>query len=148
MKITKLTAAFLKLLTLSIVLIIIGAFSSCRTITNTEYIHTHDTLRITSLQRDSILLHDSIFEKVEILGDTVKIYKYAEKLAYRDRILHDTIVKKEVQTKEVCTTITEKPPLRKQIATFFYGFLGALVLGLALVFALRSRLKHPSHTSS
>lgn len=59
----------------------------CRTV---EYVpvHTNDTIIVNNYIRDSIKEKDSVY--VYHNQDTVYIYR--EKLAYKDRLVHDTII--------------------------------------------------------
>ena len=56
-----------------------------------EYIHVHDTITQTMNRRDSIWLHDSIYQEVIRKADTVYLYKYKQKTEYRDRWHRDSI---------------------------------------------------------
>lgn len=78
---------------LLLVFMIVVLCCSCRSHKEVEkeYIHVHDTVTQTINQRDSIWLHDSIFQEVKQKGDTVYLYKYKQKTEYRDRWLHDSI---------------------------------------------------------
>ena len=78
---------------LLLVFMIVVICCSCRSHKEVEkeYIHVHDTVTQTINQRDSIWLHDSIFQEVKQKGDTVYLYKYKQKTEYRDRWMHDSI---------------------------------------------------------
>ena len=74
-------------------LIMLAVCCSCRSHKQVEkeYIHVHDTITQTINQRDSIWLHDSIYQEVIRKADTVYLYKYKQKTEYRDRWHHDSI---------------------------------------------------------
>jgi len=96
-----------------------------------QYITVHDTTQVERLQRDSIVLHDSIYQEVTKKGDTVLVYKYKYKTEYRDRWNHDSIYicKTDTVYKEV---VTEKQPTAWQKAksgiSSILSIIGVMVL--------------------
>ena len=82
------SAAFLAAFWVWVIVFVVMCCTGC---TTTKYIEvervTHDTLKITKHQRDSIWLHDSVL--VDKSGDTIKIEKWHTK--YVERAVHDTL---------------------------------------------------------
>ena len=72
---------------LTALIITVITFPSCRTI---EYVpvHTNDTVIVNNYIRDSVKEKDSVY--VYHNQDTVYIYR--EKLAYKDCLVHDTVI--------------------------------------------------------
>lgn len=68
-------------------------------------IHYQDVVKV---QKDSVYLHDSIFNTEYLQGDTIVKYKYAQKTLFRERVLHDTIIKVDSIPYEVKTTVERK----------------------------------------
>lgn len=68
-------------------------------------IHYQDVVKV---QKDSIYLHDSIFNTEYLQGDTIVKYKYAQKTLFRERVLHDTVIKVDSIPYEVKTTVERK----------------------------------------
>lgn len=73
--------------------VLLAVCCSCRSSKEVEkeYITVHDTITQTLSQRDSIWLHDSIYQEVIRNADTVYLYKYKQKTEFRDRWHHDSI---------------------------------------------------------
>lgn len=69
---------------------------SVRPITEADILH--DTTYITSIQRDSIYLRDSIFLETYYKGDTCYVNKYVMKTQYRDRVKVDTFYLSKTDT--------------------------------------------------
>lgn len=51
-----------------------------------------DSIYITSYERDSIFLHDSIYHEVTVHGDSIVVLKECWHTAYRDRVKTDTLI--------------------------------------------------------
>ena len=68
-------------------------------------VHYQDVVKV---QKDSIYLHDSIFNTEYLQGDTIVKYKYAQKTLFRERVLHDTLIKVDSIPYEVKTTVERK----------------------------------------
>ena len=110
----ELNRAFLKLfktlLVVSGIFILFTTFSSCKTIQNNS--SSVDNYKEVIVYRDSTIheIRDSIYEKLVYRHDTVYLYKYKEKMIYKDRVINtsdtifsevikienETIIKKEV----------------------------------------------------
>ena len=87
-------------------------------------VHYQDVVKV---QKDSIYLHDSIFNTEYLQGDTIVKYKYAQKTLFRERVLHDTIIKVDSIPYEVKTTVERKKTDYKGWFAFG-GLLAAVVL--------------------
>ena len=77
---------------LTTAVLILGSCTTTRYVTVPE-IHT-DTLIQNTVQKDSVFLHDSIYQKEK--GDTILIEKWHTK--YRERLVHDTLYQHRVDT--------------------------------------------------
>lgn len=87
-------------------------------------VHYQDVVKV---QKDSVYLHDSIFNTEYLQGDTIVKYKYAQKTLFRERVLHDTLIKVDSIPYEVKTTVERKK--RDYKGWFaFGGLLAAVVL--------------------
>lgn len=129
---------FLKYLSLSVIFLII--FSSCRTVrqTQTEYVYIDrtDTLFQSKLRTDSIVMHDSIVTLIK--GDTIQIERWHTKIKERlcvdtvEKVLTETVyqTKKEIQVKEV-----DRLPLRYKIVI---GSLLLLLLSASILLLKRN----------
>ena len=84
-------------------------FPGCK---STEYVtvpvHTTDTLYVNNVERDSIQVKDSVY--VYRTPDSVFVYR--EKIAYKDRLVTDTVIHKVYEEKpvEVTKTVEVKKP--------------------------------------
>ena len=94
-------------------------------------IHYQDVVKV---QKDSIYLHDSIFNTEYLQGDTIVKYKYAQKTLFRERVLHDTLIKVDSIPYEVKTTVERKKTDYK--GWFAFGGLLFLMV-LCVVYRIR-----------
>lgn len=100
---------------------VIALCSSCRTTSGCEisYDRMVDTVYINKTIRDSVMLHDSVYESIYVVDDTFVMYKYKQMVQYRDRYVHDTIYKVHNDTiyqyKE--KVVTQKEGLRGKLKT-------------------------------
>lgn len=89
------TAALIAIIWVLLILFFGLLFTSC---TTTKYVEvervSHDTLKITKHQRDSIWLHDSVL--VDKSGDTIKIEKWHTK--YVEKQVHDTLYQAKIDS--------------------------------------------------
>ena len=116
-------------LILSLGLLFGGIFVSCsprileNVITKIEYKDR--------VQKDSVFIRDSIFQKEYIKGDTVYLDKYIHKYIYRDKYktdsvfiaVHDTTIVEKLVEKQLT-------PMQKAKQDAFWGLILALVLAL------------------
>lgn len=83
------------------------------------------------VQKDSVFIRDSIFQKEYIKGDTVYLDKYVHKYIYRDKYktdsvfiaVHDTTIVEKLVEKQLT-------PMQKAKQDAFWGLILALVLAL------------------
>lgn len=106
------------------------AFTGC---TTTKYVEvervTHDTLKITKHQRDSIWLHDSVL--VDKSGDTIKIEKWHTK--YVEKQIHDTLY--QSKTDSIPVPYTVEKLVEKQLSGWqnFRIWLGNIALAVGAI---------------
>lgn len=85
--------------------------SSCKTVEQSEVVTEvkHDTVRIYTQKRDSVVYRDSVFVHVYTQGDTVYYVTEKWNVRYNDRVRVDTVyVSKEAQKQEKKTEVVEK----------------------------------------
>ncbi|MBO5361819.1 MAG: hypothetical protein J6A35_02575 [Paludibacteraceae bacterium] len=106
--------------------IILLALPSCKSL-DTTTLH-HDTQHYTTLHNavDTLIIHDSIFVREYVAGDTV----FRDRIQYRDRwrthIVHDTIIKIDS-----IVQVIDHPP-RKYIPSFHKWSTAAFWILIAL----------------
>ena len=122
------------------------ALSSCRTREQTltqsvQQVHT-DTLRIFQLRADTLRLHDSVFVREQVVGETIRIEKHHWHTAWQTRVLRDTVF--ATRTDTLC--IVEKQKDRTSSAPSFSplrcAFMAVVVGGVAYIFIKRIRDGH------
>lgn len=101
----------------------------CRTI---EYVpvHTTDTLYVNNYIRDSIHSSDSVY--VYRNADTFYVYK--EKVLWRDRTVHDTVI--SIKEKEVPVEVEKVVEVEKKL-----GIVDRVLIFLGLMFLILILLK-------
>jgi len=67
-----------------------------------------DTTYVTAYLRDSVVHRDSIWIKEQTKGDTIRITEYRDRWRERVRVQHDTIIRHQVDTIAVQSTIEKK----------------------------------------
>lgn len=112
-------------------IITIITFPSCKEIQYVPVQH-HDTTYVNNYIRDSIKEKDSVY--VYHNQDTVYIYR--EKLAFKDRLVHDTVYKSRTDT---LTVVTEKI-VEKQVEKKL-GIVYRVLIFLGLIFLILIILK-------
>lgn len=97
--------------------------------TKTEYVYRDRVVR------DSLYLHDSIYVKEYVKGDTVFSQKYVYKYIYKDKYRTDTLLREVHDTTRIPVQI-EKPLswAQKTKLGAFWWLLGAVVALLAWTF--------------
>ena len=110
----------MKHLTLFILLLVGLALTSCRTreqafSQTVQQVHT-DTLRIFQLRADTLRLHDSVFVREQVVGETIRIEKHHWHTAWQTRVLRDTVFATRTDT----LRIVEKQKDRTSSALSFY----------------------------
>ena len=91
-----------------------------------------DTTYLSSHVRDSIYLHDSVYVKEFIKGDTVYVEKYKDR--WRDRIMevHDTLYRTKVDSVHVSVPVeVEKrlSPMKKMKLGMFFPLILVAIIG-------------------
>lgn len=127
---------FLTFLAVVPLLAIMSLFTGCTTpkVVTVERV-THDTLRITQLQHDSILRHDSIFVREHTSGDTVFLEVTRWHTQYRDRWQHDSIYATRVNSIPVPYPVEKPVPRPLSWFQQMQLWLGRLVLVAIAVLA-------------
>jgi len=98
-------------------------------------VFSHDTLIVTTTARDSIFIHDSIYQHDYARNDTVFIETTRWKLSYRDRVCTDTVYQSKTDSipypvevvKEVEKELTWWQTTRLYIANFLLLILAIYV---------------------
>ena len=123
--------------------LILGSCTTTRYVTVPEY-HT-DTLIQNTVQKDSVFLHDSIYQKEK--GDTVLIEKWHTK--YRERLVHDTLYQHRIDTVSVPVPVNvevAKPLSWWQRLRLHLGNIMLILIGAAVLYAaarLYMKIKGP-----
>ena len=126
---------------LAIGLILCVILGSC---TTTEYVTVekvkHDTTYISKLQRDSIWLHDSIYVKEWMKGDTV--YRDVDRwhTVYRETKSRDTVYQARIDSVPVPYPVikeVEKPLSKSQRGLMWMGVLSVLALIVFFVYKVK-----------
>ena len=130
------SAAFLAAFWVWVIVFVVICCSGC---TTTKYVEvervTHDTLKITKHQRDSIWLHDSVL--VDKSGDTIRIEKWHTK--YVEKQIHDTLYQSKTDSIPVpypVEKLVEKELTWWQKTQMYVG--DALMIGVLLALFIYS----------
>ena len=113
--------------------VIVFAVMCCSSCTTTKYIEvervSHDTLKITKHQRDSIWLHDSVL--VDKSGDTIRIEKWHTK--YVEKAVHDTLY--QAKTDSIPAPYPVEKIVEKQLSGWqnFRIWLGNIALAIGAI---------------
>lgn len=137
---------FIMFLAVMALLAVASLFTSCATPQPVVVERvTHDTLRITQQQRDSIFLHDSIYVRERTSGDTVWMEVERWHTRYQDRFIHDSIYAVRTDSIPVPYPVEKEVPARLswfQQMTLWMGRLALVALALcAGWFIVRSWLR-------
>lgn len=99
----------------------------------------HDTVRATRESDVRALVVDSTSERIVVRGDTVVAYRYRERTKYRDRTVHDTLVRlrRDTVTLAVPAATTAAGPENK--AQRALAALGAAAVVAAAAYAAGRR---------
>lgn len=91
-----------------------------------------DTTYVTAYLRDSVVHRDSIYIKEQTKGDTIRITEYRDRWRERVRVQHDTIIRHQIDTIAVQSTIERKveQPLGWWKKVRLRAFLPLLILAL------------------
>ena len=136
----------MKYITLFIMLLVGLALTSCRTREQTltqsvQQVHT-DTLRIFQLRADTLRLHDSVFVREQLLGDTIRIEKHHWHTAYQTRVLRDTVFATRTDTLRIVEKQKDRTSSAPSFSPLRYAFMAIVVGGVAYIFIKRIRDGH------
>lgn len=110
-----------------------------------ESVWMHDTLTVYQQQRDSIYLHDSIYNEVRTSGDTVYVTRDRWRVQYKDRLKHDSIYISRmdtiVQQVEVPAKLGRIDKFEMMMGRVFVVIIGMIVLILLAAIAMRRVLR-------
>lgn len=95
-----------------------------------------DTLRIFQLRADTLRLHDSVFVREQLLGDTIRIEKHHWHTAYQTRVLRDTVFATRTDTLRIVEKQKDRTSSEPFLSTKWYIFI-TVVLGGAAYFIIR-----------
>lgn len=130
----------MKHITLLIMLLVGLALTSCRTREQAfsqvvQQVRT-DTLRIFQLRADTLRLHDSVFVREQLLGETIRIEKHHWHTAYQTRVLRDTVFATRTDTLRIVEKQKDRTSSEPSLSTKWYIFI-TIVLGGAAYFIIR-----------
>lgn len=126
--------------TLFILLLVGLALTSCRTREQAfsqvvQQVRT-DTLRIFQLRADTLRLHDSVFVREQLLGDTIRIEKHHWHTAWQTRVLRDTVFATRTDTLRIVEKQKDRTSSEPSLSTKWYIFI-TIVFGGAAYFIIR-----------
>ena len=126
--------------TLFILLLVGLALTSCRTREQAfsqvvQQVRT-DTLRIFQLRADTLRLHDSVFVREQLLGDTIRIEKHHWHTAWQTRVLRDTVFATRTDTLRIVEKQKVRTKYDPSVSTKWYIFI-TIVFGGAAYFIIR-----------
>lgn len=130
----------MKHITLFIMLLVGLALTSCRTREQAfsqvvQQVRT-DTLRILQLRADTLRLHDSVFVREQLLGETIRIEKHHWHTAWQTRVLRDTVFATRTDTLRIVEKEKDRTSSEPSLSTKWYIFI-TIVLGGAAYFIIR-----------
>ena len=130
----------MKYITLFIMLLVGLALTSCRTREQAfsqvvQQVRT-DTLRIFQLRADTLRLHDSVFIREQLLGDTIRIEKHHWHTDYQTRVLRDTVFATRTDTLRIVEKKKDRTSSEPFLSTKWYIFI-TIVFGGAAYFIIR-----------
>ena len=132
--------------TLFILLLVGLALTSCRTREQAfsqvvQQVRT-DTLRIFQLRADTLRLHDSVFVREQLLGDTIRIEKHHWHTAYQTRVLRDTVFATRTDTLRIVEKQKDRTSSAPSFSPLRCAFMAVVVGGVAYIFIKRIRDGH------
>lgn len=120
----------------AVVLVLLLAGCKTKTIIEERIVPEVHYVDKVQVQRDSVYLHDSIYQTQYLQGDTIVRYKYTQKTLFRDRVSHDTIVKVDSIPFEVKTLVERT----KTNYAGWWAFSGLLAL-ILIIYIIHRWLK-------
>lgn len=130
----------MKHITLFIMLLVGLALTSCRTREQAfsqvvQQVRT-DTLRIFQLRADTLRLHDSVFVREQLVGDTIRIEKHHWHTAWQTRVLRDTVFATRTDTLRIMEKQKDRTSSEPSLSTKWYIFI-TIVFGGTAYFIIR-----------
>lgn len=130
----------MKHITLFIMLLVGLALTSCRTREQAfsqvvQQVRT-DTLRIFQLRADTLRLHDSVFVREQLVGETIRIEKHHWHTAWQTRVLRDTVFATRTDTLRIMEKQKDRTSSAPSLSTKWYIFI-TIVFGGAAYFIIR-----------
>lgn len=122
---------------LLVALLVCVLLGSCKTVKekDIERVEVHDTVRMVTVKRDSVVRYDSVFVNQYTKGDTVYRDKDVIRYAYIDRVKRDTVYLDKVRIVE---KEEEKEVEKKQKPSVWWHLI-AFACGMAAVVFLRKK---------
>ena len=136
----------MKHLTIFLMLLVGLALTSCRTREQAfsqavQQVRT-DTLRIFQLRADTLRLHDSVFVREQVVGETIRIEKHHWHTAWQTRILRDTVFATRTDTLRIVEKQKDRTSSAPSFSPLRYAFMAVVVGGVAYIFIKRIRDGH------
>ena len=136
----------MKHLTIFLMLLVGLALTSCRTreqafSQTVQQVHT-DTLRIFQLRADTLRLHDSVFVREQVVGETIRIEKHHWHTAWQTRVLRDTVFATRTDTLRIVEKQKDRTSSAPSFSPLRYAFMTVVVGGVAYIFIKRIRDGH------
>lgn len=132
--------------TLFILLLVGLALTSCRTrehaFSQTVQQVRTDTLRIFQLRADTLRLHDSVFVREQLVGETIRIEKHHWHTAWQTRVLRDTVFATRTDTLRIVEKQKDRTSSAPSFSPLRYAFMAVVVGGVAYIFIKRIRDGH------
>ncbi|MBQ9144693.1 MAG: hypothetical protein IJX60_07095 [Paludibacteraceae bacterium] len=120
---------------------ILLALPSCKSLDPAHLSTVNSQLSTVTHSHDTLIIHDSIFVREYVAGDTI----FRDRIQYRDRwrtqIIHDTIIRTDSIT-QVIEHPPERyiPPFYKRCTTILFIILAAGVVWIVGKWYIKSRL--------
>ena len=136
----------MKYITLFIMLLVGLALTSCRTREQAfsqvvQQVRT-DTLRIFQLRADTLRLHDSVFVREQVVGETIRIEKHHWHTAWQTHVLRDTVFATRTDTLRIVEKQKDRTSSAPSVSPLRYAFMAVVVGGVAYIFIKRIRDGH------
>ncbi|MEE0904076.1 MAG: hypothetical protein U0L68_06395 [Prevotellamassilia sp.] len=133
----------MKHLTIFLMLLVGLALTSCRTREQAfsqavQQVRT-DTLRIFQFRADTLRLHDSIFVREQIVGETIRIEKHHWHTAWQTRVVRDTVFATRTDTLRFVEKQKERTSSAPSFSPICYAFMAVVVASVAYIFIKRIR---------
>ena len=106
-----------------------------------QQVHT-DTLRIFQLRADTLRLHDSVFVREQVVGETIRIEKHHWHTAWQTRVLRDTVFATRTDTLRIVEKQKDRTSSAPSFSPLRYAFMTVVVGGVAYIFIKRIRDGH------